>query len=73
MVELIAQMPTPGPPKALPPAEVIAYVLADLAIILLAARIVGGHGSPREWRVVESAMGRKLQTLAVHDVHRRSK
>ncbi len=35
-------MPVPPPPEALAPAEVIAYVLADLAIILLAARIVGG-------------------------------
>jgi Kef-type K+ transport system membrane component KefB len=35
-------MPTPPPPEALPPAEVVAYILADLAIILLAARIVGG-------------------------------
>jgi len=34
--------PTPNPPEALAGAEVIAYVLADLAIILIAARIVGG-------------------------------
>jgi Kef-type K+ transport system membrane component KefB len=32
----------PGPPEALAPSETIAYVLADLAIILIAARIVGG-------------------------------
>src|SRR5919106_3326197 len=32
----------PPPPEALAPAVVIAYVLADLAIILIAARIVGG-------------------------------
>ena len=41
----------PTPPEALPATEVIAYVLADLAIILLAARIVGGIvaklGQPR--------------------------
>ena len=35
-------MPPPPAPESLAPAEVIAYVLADLAIILLAARIVGG-------------------------------
>lgn len=44
-------MPTPPPPESLPPSEVIAYVLADLAIILIAARIVGGIfvrlGQPR--------------------------
>ncbi|HYU58949.1 MAG TPA: cation:proton antiporter [Solirubrobacterales bacterium] len=34
--------PASPPPEALAPTEVIAYVLADLAIILLAARIVGG-------------------------------
>jgi Kef-type K+ transport system membrane component KefB len=43
--------PTPPPPEALPATEVIAYVLADLAIILLAARIVGAAfvriGQPR--------------------------
>lgn len=32
----------PPPPEALAPAEVIAYVLAALAIILIAARLVGG-------------------------------
>ena len=41
----------PQPPEVLPPGEVIAYVLADLAIILIAARIVGGLmvkiGQPR--------------------------
>jgi Kef-type K+ transport system membrane component KefB len=35
-------MPEPLPPESLASTEVIAYVLADLAIILLAARIVGG-------------------------------
>ena len=35
-------MPPPPAPESLPSSEVIAYVLADLAIILLAARIVGG-------------------------------
>jgi Kef-type K+ transport system membrane component KefB len=35
-------VPPPTPPESLAPAEVIAYVLADLAIILVAARIVGG-------------------------------
>jgi Kef-type K+ transport system membrane component KefB len=43
--------PPAPPPEALAPAEVIAYVLADLAIILVAARIVGGifvrFGQPR--------------------------
>lgn len=34
-------MPPPNPPEVLAGSEVIAYVLADLAIILLAARIVG--------------------------------
>lgn len=41
----------PAPPESLAGTEVIAYVLADLAIILLAARIVGGIvarlGQPR--------------------------
>ncbi|MCB0866602.1 MAG: cation:proton antiporter [Solirubrobacterales bacterium] len=41
----------PTPPEVLPPGEVIAYVLADIAIILIAARIVGGLmvkvGQPR--------------------------
>jgi Kef-type K+ transport system membrane component KefB len=32
----------PTPPEALPATETIAYLLADLAIILIAARIVGG-------------------------------
>lgn len=32
----------PPPPESLAPLEVIAYVLADLALILLAARLVGG-------------------------------
>ncbi|MEK6328635.1 MAG: cation:proton antiporter [Actinomycetota bacterium] len=31
----------PTPPEVLPPADVVAYVLADIAIILIAARIVG--------------------------------
>ena len=44
---LLAQMPAKPPegimpPEALAGTEVIAYVLADLAIILIAARIVGG-------------------------------
>ena len=52
MTDLLAQMPAmPNPPEALAGAEVIAYVLADLAIILIAARIVGGVfaklGQPR--------------------------
>ena len=42
MIEALAQMPVPRPPEALAGSEVIAYVLADLAIILIAARIVGG-------------------------------
>ena len=42
MIEALAQMPVPKPPEALAGTEVIAYVLADLAIILIAARIVGG-------------------------------
>jgi hypothetical protein len=43
--------PPAPPPESLAPAVVIAYVLADLAIILIAARIVGGLfarlGQPR--------------------------
>lgn len=42
MIGVLAQMPVPTPPEALAGSEVIAYVLADLAIILIAARIVGG-------------------------------
>lgn len=45
MTDLLAQMPAmpmPSPPEVLAGSEVIAYVLADLAIILIAARIVGG-------------------------------
>ncbi len=47
MLDLLAQMPAMPPeglkpPEALAGTEVIAYVLADLAIILIAARIVGG-------------------------------
>lgn len=44
-------MPPPPPPEALAPAAAVGYVLADLAIILVAARIVGGImvrlGQPR--------------------------
>lgn len=39
---LLGQTQTPKPPEVLAGAEVIAYILADLAIILIAARIVGG-------------------------------
>lgn len=42
MNNLLAQMPMSNPPEVLPGSEVIAWVLADLAIILIAARIVGG-------------------------------
>lgn len=42
MNNLLAQMPVPNPPEVLPGADVVAYVLADIAIILIAARIVGG-------------------------------
>ncbi len=34
-------MPTPMPPEVIAPADVVAYVLAALAIILIAARLVG--------------------------------
>jgi len=42
MKGLLAQVGMPTPPEALAGSEVIAYVLADLAIILIAARLVGG-------------------------------
>ena len=42
LIERLIRLSAEMPPKVLAPSDVFAYVLADLAIILLAARVVGG-------------------------------
>lgn len=81
MNNLLAQMPVPNPPEALPGADVVAYVLADIAIILIAARIVGGiFVKIKQPRVVgeiiagiligPTVLGGKLATPAVTSLDR---
>ncbi|MEX2197136.1 MAG: cation:proton antiporter [Thermoleophilaceae bacterium] len=83
MNNLLAQMPVPNPPEALPGGEVVAYVLAALAIILISARIVGGLfvriGQPRVVGEIiagiligPTVLGGKLATPAVTSLERQA-